>query len=233
MEGSGWYNDESDPALARWHDGVAWTDHVLEKADWEAIGVEPPPPEDVHDTCYVAGRIDRRRAVVAAAVAVAVLAVGGVALARDGSDPRSERPPTDGQSEPSERLGDATGAGVDVPVLDAEIVGSDPGDDPAAVGGSTAGGDTSRSRTTPSTTSGGVRRTEAATNTHTNPGPITSSGDKTSGDKTSVGHTNDTTISNRYEPPPSTTTTTTVADSTTTTTTVDSTTTTVDSTTTP
>jgi hypothetical protein len=203
---SGWYNDESDPALARWHDGVAWTDHVLEKSEWEAAGVEPPPPEEWLDDPYVPGRMDRRRAVVAGAVAVALLAVGGVALARDGGDGRSPRPSTDGTSAPTDRVDDATGASIDVPALDAGTVVADPGTGPAAVGGSsTPGRGTTRSsRSTPSTTSGGVRRSETATQTHTNAGPQSTPGAATPGDKVSIGHTNDTTISTTYVPPPPT-----------------------------
>ena len=41
MAKAGWYNDESDPTLARWHDGAGWTDHVIAKGYWEAIGEEP------------------------------------------------------------------------------------------------------------------------------------------------------------------------------------------------
>jgi hypothetical protein len=43
MTEPGWYNDEQDPSLARWHDGVDWTDRTVRKADWIGVG-EPPPP---------------------------------------------------------------------------------------------------------------------------------------------------------------------------------------------
>jgi hypothetical protein len=39
----GWYNDELDADLARWHDGSGWTSHTLVKADWRGPGAPPPP----------------------------------------------------------------------------------------------------------------------------------------------------------------------------------------------
>jgi hypothetical protein len=42
----GWYNDEVDPALARWHDGEQWTAHTLLKDHWHGPGEPPPPPAD-------------------------------------------------------------------------------------------------------------------------------------------------------------------------------------------
>jgi hypothetical protein len=43
MTEPGWYNDEQDPALARWHDGAGWTGHTMVKADWPGPGSPPPP----------------------------------------------------------------------------------------------------------------------------------------------------------------------------------------------
>ena len=43
MTAPGWYNDEQDPRLARWHDGTGWTAHTMVKADWSGPG-DPPPP---------------------------------------------------------------------------------------------------------------------------------------------------------------------------------------------
>ena len=43
MSTPGWYNDEDDPLLARWHDGAAWTEHTLVKADWVGLGTPPSP----------------------------------------------------------------------------------------------------------------------------------------------------------------------------------------------
>jgi hypothetical protein len=210
---TGWYNDESDPALARWYDGEGWTDHVTVKANWEALGHAPPPPEDWPDGSYVPGLPDRRRAVAAAAVAVVVLAIGGVALARDGGDGAPPRAPTHGQSDPVSHLGDATGAGIDAPAADAGVVGSDP----ATVGASSTGGGgtSSSSRRTSSTSAGGVRHTETATQSHSNTGPVSSPGGGSTEDKTSVGNTNDQTIRNDYVPPPPTTATTEAATTTT------------------
>jgi hypothetical protein len=43
MTAPGWYNDEADPSLARWHDGIGWTEHRMRKADWAGPGSPPPP----------------------------------------------------------------------------------------------------------------------------------------------------------------------------------------------
>lgn len=43
MTTPGWYNDEQDGRLARWHDGSGWTAHTLVIADWQGQN-EPPPP---------------------------------------------------------------------------------------------------------------------------------------------------------------------------------------------
>jgi hypothetical protein len=41
----GWYNDELDPSLARWHDGTTWTDHTMDKASWTGPGTPPAPDQ--------------------------------------------------------------------------------------------------------------------------------------------------------------------------------------------
>ena len=43
MSTPGWYNDEDDDRLARWHDGKAWTEHTLVKAEWAGLGMPPSP----------------------------------------------------------------------------------------------------------------------------------------------------------------------------------------------
>jgi hypothetical protein len=43
MTEPGWYNDEQDAGLARWHDGTGWTGHTMVKADWPGPGTPPPP----------------------------------------------------------------------------------------------------------------------------------------------------------------------------------------------
>ena len=45
MTEPGWYNDEQDVTLARWHDGVGWTRHTVRKDDWTEQGAPPPPAE--------------------------------------------------------------------------------------------------------------------------------------------------------------------------------------------
>ena len=195
MANAGWYNDESDPALARWYDGAGWTGHVLVKADWEG-GLHGPPPPRIADP---AGS-RRLRAVVASAVVLAVLAVAGVALARDDGDDGPEHPTTARQPVSADGLGDGLGGvastGVDVPAPTS-------GDDPAAVTPSQVRGGTSRTTraTAPPAT---VRRTETSTHTQTNTGPVTEVG---GGDESSVGNTSNTTIVSGYVPPPPTTTT--------------------------
>jgi hypothetical protein len=129
--------------------------------------------------------------------------VGGAALARNG-DGGPERQPTGGQSGSNDPRGDTSSdldAAVDVPTLDA---GTDP---PASGDGSTAGGSSSTAGSGPSGTtkgtlpSGSVQRTETSSHTHTTTGAVTQVGSE---DKTSVGHTTDTTIKNVYVPPPTT-----------------------------
>lgn len=46
MGNPGWYNDEQDPARARWHDGSRWTEHTIVKAEWPPSRGKPPPPAD-------------------------------------------------------------------------------------------------------------------------------------------------------------------------------------------
>jgi hypothetical protein len=41
---AGWYNDEHDPARARWFDGTSWTEHTIIKAEWVGLG-KPPAPD--------------------------------------------------------------------------------------------------------------------------------------------------------------------------------------------
>jgi hypothetical protein len=43
MAAPGWYKDRGDPALARWFDGEAWTEHTLVIAE-QTPGVRPDPP---------------------------------------------------------------------------------------------------------------------------------------------------------------------------------------------
>jgi hypothetical protein len=40
---AGWYEDQDDPALARWWDGDQWTEHTLVIAN-QAPNVQPAPP---------------------------------------------------------------------------------------------------------------------------------------------------------------------------------------------
>lgn len=39
----GWYNDDADPLLARWHDGEQWTDYTVVKSEWSGIEMPPNP----------------------------------------------------------------------------------------------------------------------------------------------------------------------------------------------
>jgi hypothetical protein len=48
----GWYNDDADPMLARWHDGERWTEHTLLKASWPGPG-KPPPPVEPAPTLWI------------------------------------------------------------------------------------------------------------------------------------------------------------------------------------
>jgi hypothetical protein len=43
MTEPGWYNDERDATLARWHDGSGWTEHTMDKGSWTGPGTPPPP----------------------------------------------------------------------------------------------------------------------------------------------------------------------------------------------
>ena len=197
MATTGWYNDETDPALARWYDGAAWTEHVVVKADWEGYG-PPPPPDELEPEAFV--RVNRLRTAVGSAAVVAVLVVGGAALARDGGggDP-PDRTPTHGRSDTADSVGADDGSDL------TDVVGDDPSVDPASgtesgVGTDASTGKSGTSRTTPPTrSSGGVQRTETATNTHINPGSSSNVG---GGDKASTGHTSDETIKDIYAPAP-------------------------------
>jgi hypothetical protein len=44
----GWYRDEHDERLARWHDGHDWTEHTLVIAD-QPRGAIPPAPAEQPD----------------------------------------------------------------------------------------------------------------------------------------------------------------------------------------
>jgi hypothetical protein len=211
---SGWYNDESDPTLARWFDGVGWTEHVTSKAQWEAAGHGPPPPEEL----LAPVGPPRLRMVVATAAVLGVLVVGGVALARDGGGDGSGRAPTAGEPGAAKVAGSTVvdgpgGVGADA-TAPTDGVGSSgsTADHAGATGRTTDRGGTSR--TTERATSA-VQRTDTETHTHTDPGPVA---EASKGDKTSVGNTTDTTITIGYVPPPPTTATseppTTVADTT-------------------
>ena len=204
MANTGWYNDESDPTLARWHDGVGWTEHVVLKADWEGVGEPPPPLDDLEP-----GGTGRLRMLIGSAAVVAVLVVGGAALARDGSDDEPGRAPTTGRSGSAgsfDELGDDGDAVVDPTVVGSEAGSPASGDDPAGANGSTAGSGTSRttsgSGASGTAGSGSVRRTETSTQTRSNTTPISSAASE---DKTSVGNTNDETIKDTFTPPPDTT----------------------------
>jgi hypothetical protein len=204
----GWYNDESDPALARWFDGVAWTDHVVDKAAWEAAGHEPPPPAELW-TDEGPSRAGRVRLALGSAAVVLVLLVAGVALAQsgdggsgDGTDqPASQRRSgsSDGTAATSEGLADLAGD----PGTSLGTAGvADPGAGGAGGAGGSSGatGGSTRSTTRSTTkTANGVTRSESRTESHSN--PVVQS-NPTSGDKSSVGNTTDKTIKDSYTPPP-------------------------------
>jgi hypothetical protein len=42
---AGWFNDDVDPTIARWHDGEQWTEHTLLKGLWTSAHPPPPPGE--------------------------------------------------------------------------------------------------------------------------------------------------------------------------------------------
>jgi len=194
---AGWYNDESDRTLARWHDGVGWTEHVVVKAEWEALGHAPPPPPDPAS--------GRRRTLVGSAAVLALLLVVGVALARDDGDdaPRGGR--TVGEADPSSGVPGGQGSDqVDgTGAVDAATSATGTNDDTDVVTDSSVAR-SGAPRPTAGTVEPTVQRTETSTRTQTNPGPRTEVG---GGDKTSVGNTSATTIEEGYVPPPPTTTT--------------------------
>jgi hypothetical protein len=233
---AGWYNDESDPALARWHDGAGWTEHVVDKAEWLAIGHEPPPPDELYappdayappdlylpeepfpydeEEPYVEDRSRRIWAVVGSVAAVALLVVGGAAFGSDGSDdpPRNAR--STGESDSPDRLDDDSDFD-DIPTAgdlsDADLDGADvSGPDTDAAGG--AGSSTTRRNGSAgtSTPAGGVRRTETSTRSQSNTEPITS-GEVTSGDETHIGNKSETTNTTHLNMTGTTATTTTAA----------------------
>ncbi len=45
MTEPGWYFDEHDERLARWHDGAGWTEHTIVQASWTGPGAPPPPAQ--------------------------------------------------------------------------------------------------------------------------------------------------------------------------------------------
>jgi hypothetical protein len=201
---AGWYNDETDPTLARWFDGVAWTEHAVVKADWEAIGQPPPPPVEL--AAGAAPRSGRVRMAVGSAAVAAVLVVAGVALAQDGDDPPAKDRPTSQDRDGAD--------GVDVDGLD-ELDGlgdtvadvpTDLADGSASGGGGAAGSSSASGSTTKTSTSskkttqaGTVTRTERRSESHVIPGTSEAVG---SGDQTDVGNDSNKNIDIDYEPPP-------------------------------
>jgi hypothetical protein len=202
----GWYNDESDPALARWHDGVEWTDHVVDKAAWEAAGHAPPPPAEL----WVGEgptRANRARLAVGSAAVAAVLLVAGVALAQGGggggddpSSPSTSVRRSDLADDSSGTVGssiDSVGQAIDpatgLPLYGTGSAGSGSGGTPGATTGSKTASTTK--------TANGVTRTEERTESHSTPSVQSN---PTSGDKTNVGNTTDRSIKDTYTPPPST-----------------------------
>ena len=207
MAAAGWYNDELDPALARWHDGVAWTDHVVVKSEWEARGHPPPPPEDPGPVAAVGSRLaprvaprpDRRRVLIGSAVVVALVVLGGVALAQD----RDDDPPasTTSTTRLESRRGGTAGLGIavdrtgvdDLDATDAAGDGAPAGsEDGAGTGGQGAPAGSGTTRPPSAGGSGSaVQRTETSSRSSTGTTPVTSVG---RGDQSSVGNRSTKTI---------------------------------------
>ena len=208
MANAGWYNDEGDHALARWHDGAGWTDHVLVKADWEGRGEPPPPGTPPWEPAVLAGPEPRRaRVAVGSAVVVAVLLVGGAALTRDGDGGDRDDTGRNGSSSETDTGQDGTvadlggtldpGLGDAVTGVDLGVDGIEGTADDGPSGGGTAGTVRGGSGATPVTSaSGGVKRTETSTKTQTNPGGVGNG--TTGGDQTDVGHSSDVSIKTNY-----------------------------------
>jgi hypothetical protein len=208
---AGWYNDEVDGSLARWFDGEVWTEHVTEKAYWESVGQEPPPPYELLPAGPGAAGA-RRRAwmAVGSAAVVGALAIAGVALAQDDGGGKPDPAPTARRSDATSRTTDALagtddlGAATSVdPVFGTDVENSGGA---VAVGGRSSSATTAKAGSKTKTTtsrSGGVTRTETRTESHTSPN-ITSS--PQGGDKSSVGNSTNTTITSKttITSPPST-----------------------------
>jgi hypothetical protein len=197
----GWYNDEIDPTLARWHDGAGWTDFAILKDEWEERGEEPPPPEVLFAPRGPA-RQSQVRMLVGAAAVVAVLAIGGVALARDDSGGGSDGTRDDGKVQVGDEVDDRAGTGgtiADAVTEATSDVTSISSPDPGAEGsGAPSGGTKGAPKGTATTkASSTVKRTETVTNSHTNPTVQSQAG---GGDKTSVGNTTNTTIKSTLDP---------------------------------
>ena len=216
MANPGWYNDETDPTLARWHDGVGWTEHAVLKADWEGRADGPPPPAEIPGPPRTMP-VPRIRALVGIATAVAVLVIGGVAFARGGGGHGPTRSPVAGQPGVASDSGSGVGA-VNGTVGDPTTVASATAGPDAVLGAgppTTHGGTVRTGSATAS--SGTVQRTDTATHTHTGTGTVADVG---KGDQSSIGHTTNTSIRSVYVPTSTTsstvgdTTTTTVADTT-------------------
>ncbi len=210
MTDGGWYIDESDATLVRWHDGVDWTDYALVRTDWEGLDGPPPPPEAFDWGPEPARR--RPWGLAGAAVAAVLLVVAAASQMDDGG---SGNPA--GSNSEQERSADDDDAVAndlaDVPDLDDVTTTDDTGDDgdtDVARNAGSTGGSGSRSGGPP--TSSAVRRTETIIQTQSNPSPQTSVG---SGDQSDVGNTSRTTIATDFNPPPDQLTTTTAAPTTT------------------
>lgn len=173
MPHAGWYNDETDPTLARWFDGVAWTEHAVVKADWEAIGQPPPPPVELA-AAGAPPRSGRVRMAVGSAAVAAVLVVAGVALAKDGDDPPAEDRPTAQDRDVAHGFGDDGDEldGLGDAVGDVPTDGSASGDDDGASGSSGSTGSTTKTSTSSKKTTqdGTVTRTERRSESHVIPG---------------------------------------------------------------